>query len=50
VSKAERFEEICDDLAARNPGVEQTKMIKEWVVVPPAHAAKWAMLAEQALG
>jgi hypothetical protein len=33
-----RYEEIADDLAARN----------EWVVVPAAHADRWPDLAEQA--
>ena len=96
------FEELCDDLLARNADVERTKMMgmpslkrngklvagftaaedamvfkladadardralaldgahlfdpggrgrpmKEWVVVPPAHAARWPELAEAAL-
>jgi hypothetical protein len=99
---ADRFEEIRDDLIARNPGVERAQMMgmqsvkrdgklvagyvadedamafkltdvathadalaltgahlfdpsgkgrpfKEWVVVPPAHTAKWPALAERAL-
>ena len=98
----ERYEEICDDLAARHPGIERAKMMgmptvkrdgklvagyvaaeeamvfklddptalaatlelagahlfdpsgkgrpfKQWVVVPPAHAARWSGLADQAL-
>jgi hypothetical protein len=97
-----RFEELCDDLLARNGDLERTKMMgmpslkrngklvagftaaedamvfklsdagargralgldgahlfdpggrgrpmKEWVVVPPAHAVRWAELAEAAL-
>lgn len=97
-----RYDEICDDLVARNPGTQLSQMMgmpcvkadgklivgwvasegamvfklpdekahatalglegshlfdpggkgrpfKEWVVVPAAHAADWARLAEQAL-
>ena len=98
----ERYEEICDDLAARHPGVERAKMMgmptvkrdgklvagyvpaeeamvfkledpaalaaalelagahlfdprggrpfKQWVVVPPEHAARWSGFADQAVG
>jgi hypothetical protein len=97
-----RYDEICDDLVARNPGAQLSQMMgmpcvkadgkliagwvaseeamvfklpeekahtaalalggahlfdpgrrgrpfKEWVVVPTAHAADWARLAEQGL-
>jgi hypothetical protein len=97
-----RYDEICDDLIAQNPGAQLSQMMgmpcikadgrlitgwvaseeamvfklpeegahaaalrfdgahlfdpgargrpfKEWVVVPPAHAAEWARLAQQAL-
>jgi len=99
----DRYEQICDDLIARHPGVERAQMMgmpsvkrdgklvagfvageeamvfkldesaalaaalelagahlfdpggkgrpfKQWVVVPPAHAARWSGLADQAVG
>jgi len=102
MSGAERYEDLCDDLIARHPGIERTKMMgmasvkrdgklvagfvaaeeamafkltdpgahaealalagahlfdpsgkgrpfKEWIVVPPAHAARWPQLAESAV-
>ena len=102
MSGADRYEDICDELIARHPGVERAKMMgmasvkrdgklvagfveaedamafkltdadahaqalalegahlfdpsgkgrpfKEWVVVPPAHAADWQRLAESAV-
>jgi hypothetical protein len=35
-----RYDEICDDIVARNTGTQ---------LVPAAHAAEWPGLAEQAL-
>jgi len=102
MSGAERYEDLCDDLIARHPGVERAEMMgmasvkrdgklvagfvaaedamafkltdpgahaealalagahlfdpsgkgrpfKEWIVVPPAHAARWPQLAESAV-
>ena len=61
---ADRYEEVCDDLTARHPGIERAEMMgmpsvkrdgggrpfKEWAVVPPAHADRWPDLAERAVG
>jgi hypothetical protein len=99
----DRYEEVCDDLVARHPGIERAQMMgmpsvkrdgklvagyvaaeeamvfklddaatlaaalelagahlfdpsgkgrpfKQWVVVPPVHAARWSDLAVQAVG